>query len=316
MHKKISIGLTITISAIAIIVTALVTTAVTMNIFSSLVSDLPQRESMYVSLAEIDNLIRNEYYGSVDDDSLNSSIADGYLSNLTTGSNYIMSAEEYDEYKKNQSGKDKYGNIIKSVTYSIDSNAGYIKISDFTDKTPDEFSDALTNLKNESVSGIIIDVRNTDSINIKSAALIIDMLVPVATSGTQAIATAVDKNNTNTVVFAADAESVDIPVAVLVNEKTSGAGELLACDIKDFGIGTVVGKTTAGNGSYQKIFELEDGGALVLTTAKLMPYKSDCYDAVGVSPDYEIEQKESTEDLAKDNQYQHALAWIMTKQKF
>ena len=142
------------------------------------------------------------------------------------------------------------------------------------------------------------------------------MLVPVATSGTQAIATAVDKNNTNTVVFAADAESVDIPVAVLVNEKTSGAGELLACDIKDFGIGTVVGKTTAGNGSYQKIFELEDGGALVLTTAKLMPYKSDCYDAVGVSPDYEIEQKESTEDLAKDNQYQHALAWIMTKQKF
>ena len=90
MHKKISIGLTITISAIAIIVTALVTTAVTMNIFSSLVSDLPQRESMYASLAEIDNLIRNEYYGSVDDDSLNSSLADGYLSNLTTGTSISM----------------------------------------------------------------------------------------------------------------------------------------------------------------------------------------------------------------------------------
>lgn len=310
MHKKISIGLTIAIASIAIIVTALITTAVTMNIFSSLVEDLPQREAMYSSLSELDNLIRAEYYGSVEEESVDSAITDGYLENLTIGRNYIMSSSEYDDYKLRQSGASG-----KSVFHQIDSKIGYIRITDFTEKTPEEFSQALTELKNESVTGLVIDVRNTDSFNIKSAALVIDMIVPLATSGTQSIATAVDKNNTNTLVFASDAQSTDLPVSVIVNKKTSGAGELLACDIRDFGIGTIVGKTTAGNGSYQKVFELENGRALVLTTAKLMPYTSDCYDGVGVKPDYDIELKSQTDDLKKDTQYQQALASVMSMQK-
>lgn len=310
MHKKISIGLTIAIASIAIIVTALITTAVTMNIFSSLVEDLPQREAMYSSLSELDNLIRAEYYGSVEEESVDSAITDGYLENLTIGRNYIMSSSEYDDYKLRQSGASG-----KSVFHQIDSKIGYIRITDFTEKTPEEFSQALTELKNESVTGLVIDVRNTDSFNIKSAALVIDMIVPLATSGTQSIATAVDKNNTNTLVFASDAQSTDLPVSVIVNKKTSGAGELLACDIRDFGIGTIVGKTTAGNGSYQKVFELENGRALVLTTAKLMPYTSDCYDGIGVKPDYDIELKSQTDDLKKDTQYQQALASVMSMQK-
>jgi len=53
MHKKISVGLTITISIITLMVTALITTAVTMSIYSTLVADLPEREAMYSSLAEI-----------------------------------------------------------------------------------------------------------------------------------------------------------------------------------------------------------------------------------------------------------------------
>ena len=315
MHKKISIGLTITIASIAIIVTALITTAVTMNIFSSLVTNLPEREAMYASLSEIDNIIRTEYYGTVEEESVNSAITTGYLENLTVGKNYIMSADEYSNYKLNQSGTDKNGNSVISVSHKKDSGIGYIKISDFTDKTPEEFSQALTELKNESVNGLVIDVRNTESINIKSATLVIDMLVPLATSGTQSIATAVDKNNANTVVFASDAQSVDLPVSVIINKDTSGAGELLACDIRDFGMGTIVGKTTAGNGSYQKIFELENGGALVLTTAKLLPYTSECYDGIGVKPDYDVELKSQTDDLTKDAQYQQALASVMSMQK-
>lgn len=315
MHKKISIGLTITIAVFAIIVTALVTTAVTMNIYSSLVADLPQREAMYASLSEIDSLIRSEYYGMTEEESVNSAIADGYLESLTVGRNYMMSAEEYREYKTKQSGTDKNGNAIKTVSHKKQSSVGYIKISDFTDTTPDEFRQAVTSLTNESVTGLVIDVRNTDSINIKSSALITDMIVPLASSGTQAIATAVDRNNSNTAVFAADAESIDLPVSVIVNSGTSGAGELLACDIRDFGKGTVVGEQTAGNGSYQKVFELSDGGAIVLTVAKLLPYKSDCYDGVGVKPDYEVELTQSTDDLTKDSQFLQALASVTSLQR-
>lgn len=315
MHKKISVGLTITISILAIMVTALITTAVTMSIYSTLVADLPEREAMYSSLAEIDSIIRNEYYGMLEDETVNDSIADGYLSSLIIGKNYKMTAEEYNEYKALQSGTDIDGNTVKTVSFEKYSGVGYIKISDFTDTTPDEFKTAYTSLSNDSVSGLVIDVRNTDSINIKSAALIIDRIVPLATEGTQSIATAVDRNNANTVVFAADTESISIPVSVIVNEKTSGAGELLACDIRDFGKGTVVGTMTAGNGSYQKVFELSDGSAIVLTVAKLLPYRSDCYDGIGIVPDYIVNASAPDDDLSKDNQFMQAYASVTALQR-
>ena len=309
MHKKISVGLTVTISIITLMVTALITTAVTMSIYSTLVADLPEREAMYSSLSELDSIIRSEYYGFLEEETVDDAITDGYLSALTIGTNYMMTAEEYIEYTANQNG------TVPSVSYKTYSGVGYIKISDFTTTTPDEFKDAVTSLQNDSVSGLVIDVRNTDSINIKSAAMIIDRIVPLATEGTKSIATAVDRNNTNAVVFAADTESISVPVSVIVNEKTSGAGELLACDIRDFGKGTIVGKKTAGNGSYQKVFELSDGSAIVLTVAKLLPYKSECYDRVGVTPDYETALKQQTDDLSKDTQFMQAYAAVTALQK-
>lgn len=308
MHKKISIGLTVTIAVFAIIATALITTAVTMNIYSGLVADLPEREAMYASLAEIDSLIRQEYYGAVEEESLNHAITDGYLDSLSVGKNYVMTANEYSEYKAKQAG------TTQSVTFKKHSSVGFIKISDFTDSTPDEFREAVNSLKNDAVTGIVIDVRNTDSINITSAAAVTDIIVPLASSGSQAIATAVDRNNATTAVFAADAESIDLPVSVIVNTSTSGAGELLACDIRDFGKGTVVGTKTAGNGSYQKIFELSDGGAIVLTVAKLLPYKSDCYDGTGITPDYIVNGNADTDDLTKDNQFMQAFASVTSMQ--
>ena len=309
MHKRISVGLTITISIFAIIVTALITTAVTMSIYSTLVSDLPEREAMYSSLSEIDNLIRNEYYGMVEESTVNDSIITGYIDSLTIGTNYIMTEDEYEQYKEKQSG------ATASVTSEKYSGIGYIKISDFTDKTANEFRSAYTSLSNNSVSGLVIDVRDTDSINIKAATLIIDQIVPLATEGTKSIATAVDRNNTNTAIFAADSENINLPISVIVNEKTSGAGELLACDIRDFGKGTVVGKKTAGNGSYQKIFELSDGGAIVLTVAKLLPYKSDCYDGTGVIPDYVTELEKQTDKLSEDTQFLQAYASVNSARK-
>lgn len=309
MHKRISVGLTITISIITLMVTALITTAVTMSIYSTLVSDLPEREAMYSSLSEIDSIIRSEYYGVLEEETVNDAITDGYLSALPVGTNYMMTADEYKAYKNAQNGAEA---SVSSEKYS---GVGYIKISDFTDTTADEFKTAVTFLLNDSVSGLVIDVRNTNSINIKSVAMIIDRLVPLATEGTKSIATAVDRNNANTVVFAADTESVSVPVSVIVNEKTSGAGELLACDIRDFGKGTIVGKKTAGNGSYQKVFELSDGSAIVLTVAKLLPYKSDCYDGIGVIPDYEIELRQQTGDLSKDTQFMQAYTSVTALQK-
>lgn len=314
MHKKISVGLTLTITIIAIITTVIVTTAVTMNIYSDIVSDIPQREEMYDSLSLLDSLVRSNYYGTSEEESVNNGIAQGYLSGLD-GVNKLLSAEEYAQYKNRIAGVNEKGEAVKSVSHSTFANAGYIKITDFTDNTPDEFKKAYELLKNSSVTSLIIDVRNTDSINISSAAEIIDIIVPIATEGTQSIATAVGKDNKNVEIFSADSDSINIPVSVIVNEKTSGAGELIACDIRDFGKGAVVGKTTAGNGTYQKVFEMSDGSAVILTVAKLLPYISDCYEGIGVVPDYTCELTAQTDVLKDDSQFLQAYAAVTALQK-
>lgn len=310
MHKKISVGLTVTILIIVIIITAIITTIVTMTAFSTIVSDIPEREQMYNSIAQIDSIVRNNYYGTIDEDAINNSIADGYLLALD-GYNAILTKDEYADYLLKKSGVDKDGNKITTVTYKKFGSAGYIKFHDFSDNTVDEFKDAYDVMVNNSVTSLIIDVRNTNSINIEVAADIIDMIVPIASDGTGAIATATDKNGEIVKVFSSDSSSISIPVAVIVNENTAGAGELIACDLKDFGKGVIVGTTTSGNGTYQEIFELSDGSAVILTVAELTPYMSDSYNGKGLTPDFVCEQTLQSDDLNNDKQFLQAYALVI-----
>ncbi|MEG1179858.1 MAG: S41 family peptidase, partial [Oscillospiraceae bacterium] len=117
---------------------------------------------------------------------------------------------------------------------------------------------------------------------------IIDILVPLATDGTKAIATAVDQDGKTIKSFPSNAEDVIVPIVVLTNEKTAGAAELFACDLRDFGRAQIVGITTKGIGTMQQLFQFDDGSAVVLTVAEILPYKSKSYNKIGVKPDFEI----------------------------
>lgn len=310
MHKKISVGAAVTIAVFAIIAAVLITTAVTMNIYSDLVADLPQREKMYASLEELDAIIRENYLGDTESETALAGINDGYISSLSKGENFAMTADEYKQYKIHQSGVNEDGTLIKTVSLKKFGTAGYIKITDFTDKTPSEFKDAWNTLKENGATALVIDVRDTDSINIESAASVTDIIVPLPADSSKSIAAAIDKNGNKAAIFSADSDSIDVTVSVIVNENTKGAGELLACDIRDFGKGSVVGKTTAGRGTYQKVFELAEGGAVVITVAKIEPYLSESYDGTGVIPDYESELTEKTDDLNLDTQFLRAYAAV------
>ncbi len=310
MHKKISVGLTITIVVFTLIITALVTTAVTMVAYSELIADLPEREAMYDSLSEVDNLVRSEYLGNLEEESINSGIAEGYINSLTTGINEYMTAEEYAEYTNLQSGVSSDGSVLTGVSYKKFGSAGYIKITDFYDTTADAFSNACDILIDNSVTGIVIDVRDTESINIQSAADIIDLIVPLASENTEAIATVIDSDGNNVEIFSADSSSIDLSFAVIANENTSGAGELIAADLRDFAKGSIVGKTTAGTGTYQQIYELSDGSAIILTVGEILPYSGESYNEIGVTPDYEIDLTAETDDLNDDSQFLQAYAAV------
>ena len=137
-------------------------------------------------------------------------------------------------------------------------------------------------------------------------------MVPVASEGSGAIATALNKDGEVVDTFTADADSVSMQMMVLVNNQTSGPAELFACDLRDFGKAQIVGTTTNGNGTMQKAFQLSDGGAIILTVAEIKPYVSASYNSTGVVPDYEVkldsakEEKLALLSQEDDDQYQKA----------
>ncbi|MEG2396469.1 MAG: S41 family peptidase [Oscillospiraceae bacterium] len=204
------------------------------------------------------------------------------------------------------------GYTAQTVYHSLNGTVGYIKITDFYSTTASQLDNAVKALTKQGAASLIFDVRNNASGSIENAAKAIDVLVPVASEGTKAIATAVDKAGKPIETFTSDADSVNVPMAVLINGNTSGAAELFSCDLRDFGKARLIGEKTAGNGTMQQAFRLSDGSAIMLTVAEIKPYTSASYNTVGLNPNEEVvltkeqNNKLALLPLADDAQYQKA----------
>ena len=400
MSKKISLGLAISLIFLAIALTITVTMMVAMGIYNDIIKDVSARSGVYSNISEIDDLIRKNYYGEINENLLNTMMSDGYVAGIGDRYSYYMTPDEYARHKEEEKGNkvgigviavydsknnniyvsevsvgspahiqgiekgdvitavdgvkvtsSNYSELLQSlegakltnvqvtfthngtektvsvargysaqtVYYSIMNEVGYIKINAFYSTTAKELEDALDYMKKSDVVSVIFDVRNNNTGLISNVVKCIDLIVPVATDGTNAVATAVDKNGNIIETFASDSDSVNFTMIVLVNSNTSGAAELFACDLRDFGLACLVGAKTAGNGTMQKIFELNDGSAVALTVAKILPYKSDSYNDIGIQPDYVVElsaeQNSRLEMLSfeEDLQYQKAMDIITNK---
>ncbi len=398
MRRKISLGLALAIVFLAIAGTAAATAAVTMRVYNSIIRDLPSRSSLYATVSEIDDIVRNNYFGEINDSLLNADLSAGYADGIGDGYSYYMTAAQYARYKDELRGQmvgvgaevfydptdaglyvaqvsenspaalaglktgdriirineedvtaynyaalsetltgDRLSSV--TVTYSRDGgegqnvnlvkgytaqtvytsqngSVGYIKITAFYANTADRLKAAVDALSKAGATSLIFDLRGTQAGTIEYAAAALDVLVPVASEGTGALATAYSKDGSVRKTFTAEASSVSMPMAVLVNGQTTGASELFACDLRDYGMARLVGETTAGNGALQEIFELDDGGALILTTAELRPYISQSYNRVGLVPDEEVAlSAEKAVRLpvlsqSEDEQYQRAYALL------
>lgn len=399
MNKKISLGLTLSLIFISVALAVTVTMTALMYTYNNLIKDVSDRAGMYSGLSEIDDVIRGNYYGEINENLLDSMISKGYTDGLGDRYSAYMTADEYLQYKQMEKGEkggigivalydavskgiyisevadsspaklqgmnkgdiitevggtkvtelnapsllqqlegDKLtevtvtfvhnneaktvkvarGYTMQTVYYSLASDkVGYIKIIAFYKSTAEELEKALKFMSDKGVSSVIFDVRGNADGFVPYATACLDLIVPVATEGTGALATAVDKKGNTIETFTSDSDSISISMCVLVNSGTSGSAELFACDLRDFGKATLVGTTTAGNGTMQKIFELSDGGAVRLTVAKILPYKSECYDGKGLTCDYEValtaEQNDRLQMLSfdEDEQYKKALS-LMT----
>ena len=158
-------------------------------------------------------------------------------------------------------------------------NIGYISITGFKENTYDQFKTALDALMEQGMQGLILDLRDNPGGLVKSVYHIGEELLPEGT-----MVYTLDKNGKRDD-LKCDEKYLDIALAVLVNENSASASEILAGALKDTGRGTLVGMQTFGKGLVQRLFTLPDGSGLNVTIQKYYTPNGTSIHGVGVQPD-------------------------------
>lgn len=163
-------------------------------------------------------------------------------------------------------------------------NYYYIRVDDFTESTPDQFSKAVEKAISAGAQYLVFDVRSVNSGLISSAATVLDRLV-----GSGDMLYVEYNDGSKETLYTSNSRETDIPMVVLVNESTAGAAEFFATGLRDFGKAKIVGMQTAGVGSLQKIYKLDDGSAIQLTIGKYyLANSKTAWEGSGVVPDHMV----------------------------
>lgn len=178
---------------------------------------------------------------------------------------------------------------LKTVGHEmLDNNIGYIQIVSFSEDTAQEFMDAYTDLQNQGMKALVLDLRNNPGGLLTSCVDIAKNLVPKGD-----IVSVVDKDG-NKEVYTSNLEQTTYPVAVLINKNSASASEILSGAIQDTKAGTIIGTTSYGKGSVQTILPMMDNDAVKLTIAKYYTPSGRSIDGVGITPDIEVELDENS----------------------
>lgn len=206
--------------------------------------------------------------------------------------------------------------VANRVTYQmLNRRTGYIRIDQFTGTAADEFAAALKDLTNQGMRALVVDLRDDPGGELSQVVKIADALL-----GEGVIVTVRSADGRNDA-YRSDAKHVSVPLAVLVNENSASASELLAAAVQDSGTGVVVGTRTYGKGVVQTTSQLPgNAGWVKLTTAAYYTPKGKNVDGTGVQPDIEVELSGSAKGkpvgelkIGDDVQLQTALASVRDK---
>ena len=191
----------------------------------------------------------------------------------------------------------------------LDSKIGYIRITQFTGVTGEQYQEAFDDLQKQGMEKMIVDLRDNPGGLLDSVCDVLRKILPEGL-----IVYTEDKDGNREEEKCDGKNELRIPLAVLVNESSASASEIFAGAVQDYGIGTIVGTTTYGKGVVQSIRQLSDGSAIKLTVANYYTPKGNNINKTGIKPDIEVSldtsllnknKDEITHD--EDNQLQKAI---------
>ena len=183
---------------------------------------------------------------------------------------------------------------------------GYIRIAVFSETTGEEFTKQFNELKQQGMKKMILDLRDNPGGLVDQATDVASNFVPKnSTIMSYTDSTGHDK------AYTAQGTDDRIPMVVLINENSASASEIVAGDVQDLQLGTLVGVKSYGTGTVQGVYPVGNEAALKLTVAKYKTAKGRQIDGEGITPDVIVElqpndtvdyQLEKALDILKNQQ--------------
>jgi len=151
------------------------------------------------------------------------------------------------------------------VSFMINSEVAYVRVTRFSATTNEEFTKALSNLKSNGMKKLVLDLRNNPGGYLDQAFKMASLFIE---KGRKIVYTRGRVPEFNAEYVSEGGEYSDIPLVILVNDGSASASEIVSGAVQDWDRGLIVGETTFGKGLVQRQYDLSDGSAIRVTTSR------------------------------------------------
>lgn len=191
--------------------------------------------------------------------------------------------------------------LVESET--LDGDIGYVRLLQFANNSGDEVRTTVTDLLDDGAKGIVLDLRANPGGLLDEAVSVASVFIEDGE-----IVSVEERGGQRESLDAIDDAFEDVPLAVLINERSASASEIVAGAIQDADRGALVGEPSFGKGSVQTIAQFSDGSGAKFTTARYFTPSGDSIEGVGVTPEVKISLGDDERPTGLDDDPQVAAA--------
>ncbi len=167
---------------------------------------------------------------------------------------------------------------------------GYLRITQFSESVPKKIEEALQELKDKEVEGIILDLRNNSGGLVSSGIAVADSFL-----SEQPIVETKDRNGIKDAIISQKNTFFDGPMVTLVNKGTASASEILAGSLQDNKRSTLMGEQTYGKGLIQSLKSLGEESGIAITVASYLTPQGNNIQGKGITPNKILDLPEARE---------------------
>ncbi len=175
---------------------------------------------------------------------------------------------------------------------------GYLRITQFSESVPKKVEEALQELKEKEVEGLILDLRNNSGGLVSSGIAVADSLL-----SNRPVVETKDRNGIKDAITSQEETSFDGPMVTLVNKGTASASEILAGSLQDNDRSILMGEPTYGKGLIQSLKSLGEDSGIAITVASYITPNGNNIQGQGITPDKLLDLLDTSEYGSSDDKW-------------